>query len=337
LTGVCSDPDAPFGQVLNFTWTSSIVGLLGHGASLTLSLREVGLHTITLTVTDGEYQVTDTVTVEVIPRNDGDPGTDPGTDPGDETAGQGTSGFGTGLILAVLVLAFIYGYCAYADFLGREETHIVFILVYFFFGLLRIATSAATSITSEKEAQTWPILLITSLTERQIVFGKIIGSCLGGWAFWLLLIGHVLVFSLAGFIPLSAILPLTLLIVSSMLLVSAVGVFFSSCFKRSSISATINLILFFSFTAPVCCPSPLPTYLVSPLFAAVMILGVTGGWSGIDKSFQRTGGVWEWFGAFLFSGLALLVLVAIYLSLALGAFAIAVTNIRRGSLQPATK
>jgi ABC-type transport system involved in multi-copper enzyme maturation permease subunit len=235
-------------------------------------------------------------------------------------------------ILAVLILVFVYGYCAYADFLGREETHIAFISVFFFFALLRTATSAAISITSEKEAQTWPILLTTTLTERQIVFGKIIGSCLGGWAFWFLFVAHIMIFSLAGVVPTAAILPLALLIVSSMLLVSTVGVFFSSCFKRSSISATINLILFFSFTAPVCCPSPLPTYLVSPLFAAIMILGVTGGWSGIDKSFQQTGGVWEWFGAFLFSGFALFVLVVIYLSLALGAFAIAATNIRRRPL-----
>jgi ABC-type transport system involved in multi-copper enzyme maturation permease subunit len=233
-------------------------------------------------------------------------------------------------VLAVLILAFIYGYCAYADLLGHEETHIAFILFYFFFGLLRTATSADTSITTEKEARTWPILLTTALTEKKIVFGKIIGSCLGGWAFWLLLIIHIVVFSLAGVVPPAAILPSALLIVSSMLLVSAIGVFFSSCFKRSSISATINLILFFSFTAPVCCPSPLPTYLISPLFAAVMILGATGGWSGIDSSFQQTG--LGWFGAFLFSGLALVVLVLIYLSLALGAFAIAVTNIRRRSL-----
>ena len=232
-------------------------------------------------------------------------------------------------ILAVLLLAFIYGYCAYADFLGHQETHIVLILVYFFFGLLRTATSAATSITSEKEAQTWPILLITPLTERQIVFGKIIGSCLGGWAFWLLLAAHVVVFTLADCIPTAAILPLSLLIISSMLLVSTIGVFFSSCFKRSSISATINLILFFGFTAPVCCPSPLPTFLVSPLFAAIMILGVTGGISGIEKPIQHAGHGWDWFGAFLISGFALVVLVAIYLSLALGAFAIAVTNIRR--------
>ncbi|NVM24223.1 MAG: ABC transporter permease subunit [Desulfobacterales bacterium] len=239
--------------------------------------------------------------------------------------------------LAVLILVIAYGYCAYADFLGHEATHIVFILVYFFFGLLRTATSAATSITSEKEAQTWPILLTTPLTEKKIVFDKIVGSCLGGWAFWFLLVVHIIVFSLVGVVPPAAVLPLALLIVSSMMLVSTVGVFFSSCFKRSSISATINLILFFSFTAPICCPSPLPSYLVSPLFAAIMILGVTGGWSGIERSFQQARRGWDWFGSFLFSGLALLVLVAIYLSLALGAFVIAVTNIRRGSLQPATK
>jgi hypothetical protein len=73
-------------------------------------------------------------------------------------------------ILAVLILVAAYGYCAYTDLLGHEETHIVFIIIYFFFGLFRTATSAATSITSEKEAQTWPILLTTPLTEKQVVF-----------------------------------------------------------------------------------------------------------------------------------------------------------------------
>jgi hypothetical protein len=63
-----------------------------------------------------------------------------------------------------------------------------------------------------------------------------------------------------------------------------------------------------------------------------MILGITGGWSGIEGPFRQTGSEWGWFGTFLISGLALVVLVAIYLSLALGAFAIAVTNIRRRSL-----
>jgi ABC-type transport system involved in multi-copper enzyme maturation permease subunit len=231
--------------------------------------------------------------------------------------------------LAVLILIVGYVYCAYKDLFGHQETHIAFIIIYFFFGLLRTATSAATCITTEKEARTWPILLTTPLTEKQIVFEKIAGSCLAGWAFWLLLAAHLVVFSLAGFISPGAILPLALLIISSMLLVSAVGVFFSSCFNRSSISASVNLILFLGFTAPICCPMPIPVFLVSPLFAAIVILGVTNGWHEIEGPFRHTGSEWGWFGTFLISWLALVVLVVIYLSLALGAFAIAVTNIRR--------
>jgi len=230
---------------------------------------------------------------------------------------------------AVLLLAAVYGYCGYKGYLSHEETHIVFILVFFFFGLFRTATSAATSITSEKEAKTWPILLTTPLTEKQIASDKIIGSCIGGWAFWLLLAAHIVVFSLAGYISPAAILPLALLIVSSALLVSAVGVFFSTCFKRNSTSASVNLILFLFFTVPVCCPSPLPTFVVSPLFAAIIILGVTGGWDSMAGPFQQASNQWGGFGTFLISGLALIVLAAIYLSPALGAFAIAVANIRR--------
>ena len=231
--------------------------------------------------------------------------------------------------LALLILIVAYGYCTYKDLFSHQETHIAFIIIYFFFGLFRTATSAATCITTEKEAQTWSILLTTPLTEKQIVFEKIVGSCLAGWAFWFLLAAHLVVFSLAGFISPVAILPLVLLIISSMLLVSAVGVFFSSCFKRSSISASVNLILFLGFTAPICCPMPIPVFLVSPLFAAIVILGVTNGWHDIEGPFRHIGSEWGWFGTFLISWLALVVLVVIYLSLALGAFAIAVTNIRR--------
>ena len=104
LTGVCFDPDTPFGQVLNYTWTSSLAGTLGYGNSLTLSMDRVGIHTITLTVTDGEFQKTDTITLEIKPGSivDPDPDPDPNTDPDDPT--QNTGGSFTGIIMAVLVL-----------------------------------------------------------------------------------------------------------------------------------------------------------------------------------------------------------------------------------------
>jgi ABC-type transport system involved in multi-copper enzyme maturation permease subunit len=212
--------------------------------------------------------------------------------------------------------------------LAIKGVQTAFVLVYFLLGLFRTATSAATSITSEKEARTWPVLLATALTDREIVFGKIIGSALQSWPFWLLLTAHVAVFSFVCYIPAAAILPLAVLIVSSTLLVSAVGVFFSSWCKRSSTAACANLLLFLCLVVPFCCP--LPVFLVSPIFAALMILVVTGQWEmGVPFGRMAFSAQGSWFAAFLTSVLALLVLVGLYLLVAFAASAVAIRKVRR--------
>jgi ABC-2 type transport system permease protein len=231
-------------------------------------------------------------------------------------------------VILFLILVFVYGYCTFTDSWIHRELQLAFILPYFGLALLRTTTSGATCITSEKEARTWPVLMTIPLEAKQIALGKIIASCLQAWPFWLLLAAHTIVFTLAGCIPLAAFVPLTLLFISSALLVSAVGVFFSSCFKRSSVSAAINLILFLCFTVPVCCP--LPVFIASPLFIVVMILGNAGGWDGLVTPFRianTSSGSWLW--KFALSQLAFLVPVVIYLSLAFAAFAISAGNIRR--------
>lgn len=231
-------------------------------------------------------------------------------------------------VLAVLVLGATYGYCAYKGYLAIEGVHAAFVLVYFLLGLLRTASSAATSITSEREARTWPVLLTTTLTDREIVVGKILGSCLQSWAFWLLLAAHVAVFSFLRRIPAVAILPLVVLVASSALLFSAVGVLFSSWCRRSSTSACANLLLFLCFVMPFCCP--LPIFLVNPIFAGLMIFAVAGQWD-IGAPFDRMifGAQESWFAIFLTSTLALLVLVGLYLLLALAASAVATMKVRR--------
>lgn len=231
-------------------------------------------------------------------------------------------------VILVLLLFFAYGYCGYKNYLARNEVQLGFILVYFGLGLLRTATISATCITSEKEARTWPILLTTPLSGKYIASGKILGSCLKAWLFWLLLLTHIIVFSVIGYIHFAAFLPFILLFVSSAVLISSIGVFLSSCFKRSSISSAINLVFFFCFTIPVCCP--LPIFIASPLFVAIMILGNTGGWGGLVTPFRITStssGSWLW--KFAISQLMFLVPVFIYLLLAFAAYAVATSNIRR--------
>lgn len=232
-------------------------------------------------------------------------------------------------VLVVLILAAIYGYCAYKDYLALKGVQAAFVLVYFLLGLLRAATSAATSITSEKEARTWPVLLATALTDRQIVLGKVLGSCLQSWAFWLLLAAHVVVFSSVGYISAIAILPLAVLVVASALLVSSIGVLFSSWCKRSSTSASANLFLFVCFAMPFCTPLYF-FYFVNPIFAAFMILAVAGRWDiGVPFSRMAFGANDSWLAALSTSVLALVVLVGLYLLLAFAASAAAAWKVRR--------
>ena len=104
VTVVCYDPDTPFGQVLNYTWTSSVEGLLGYGNTLTLILNEVGEHTITVSVTDGEFQKTDSITLEVLAADTPGPGPGPGPDddPDDKPRDTGGSSM-TGIIVALVI------------------------------------------------------------------------------------------------------------------------------------------------------------------------------------------------------------------------------------------
>jgi ABC-type transport system involved in multi-copper enzyme maturation permease subunit len=227
-----------------------------------------------------------------------------------------------------VVLSFAYGYCAYEKCLGEQSVQMGFILVYFLLGLFGTATAAASSITSEKEAHTWPALLTTPLDEKQIVFGKIIGSVSRCRPFWLLLAAHLLVFSCLRYIHPIAILPLSLLVVSSSLLFASLGVFLSSCFKRTAPAAAINLILFFLFVVPCCCP--LPTFFVSPLFIALAILGVAGGAETAAAPFYKLQYVFSsGIRGFLTSMLVLTGIMIIYLLIAFAFFAIAKGKVRR--------
>ena len=112
LIATCYDPDLEYGQVLNYTWTSDLEGLLGHGSSLTVALVTPGTHTIIVTVTDGEYERSAPVTV-VIEVEDGsiiDPAdNDQGGDDGPVSAGTSPAG----LIIVVLAVVSAIGGAAF--------------------------------------------------------------------------------------------------------------------------------------------------------------------------------------------------------------------------------
>ena len=102
LTATCYDPDILFGQVLNFTWSSNVSGLLGHGPSLTVSLAEPGTHRITLTVADPDFERT--VFIDVVIEAE-EPVTPP--PPPDPTPGNGPEANWALIVGIVVALAVI--------------------------------------------------------------------------------------------------------------------------------------------------------------------------------------------------------------------------------------
>jgi uncharacterized membrane protein len=101
LSVFCSDPDTQHGQVLNFTWTSNASGLLGYGPSLTVRLLEPGVHVLTVTVRDGEFEKIAAIGIIIEEVDDGPPPNGPDGDDG--------KGFPTGLLMAVLVILGVVG------------------------------------------------------------------------------------------------------------------------------------------------------------------------------------------------------------------------------------
>jgi ABC-type transport system involved in multi-copper enzyme maturation permease subunit len=148
-------------------------------------------------------------------------------------------------------------------------------VLYFSLALLATASAGASSIAGERQAGTWPVLMTLALDERQVLTGKILGSIMRVWPFWLVLLAHLFVFTILRCIHYVAIPYLLVLFAASSLLVSTIAVFISSSFKRISTAQITTLICIILFGSPLCCG--LPTFLVSPVTIATIILGTSAG------------------------------------------------------------
>jgi ABC-type transport system involved in multi-copper enzyme maturation permease subunit len=103
------------------------------------------------------------------------------------------------------------------------------------------AVVSATAITAEKESQTWPILLVTPLSDWRIIRDKVVASLLKTSPVWIFFIIHTIVFVGVGYIHPIALLHLPLIAVPVVLLLSCSGLFFSSLLRKSTSAVAANL------------------------------------------------------------------------------------------------
>jgi len=146
-------------------------------------------------------------------------------------------------ILAMGLLLLTYALCAREDMLGDDGAQVTYIVIFAGLGILFTMVLPATSITSEKESRAWPILLTTTVSNWEVLWGKFLGALRRCSAAWLLLFAHVVVFTLPGIIHPVALLQLGILVAWIAFFLCATGLYFSTRFKRTTTAVVANVAL----------------------------------------------------------------------------------------------
>jgi len=147
------------------------------------------------------------------------------------------------IIIGVGLLLLTYSLCARENILDDEEVHIFYAIIFVSLGILLTIVIPATNITTEKESRSWPLLLTTTLNDWDILLGKFLGNIRRLLPVWLLLFGHVIIFSLFGFIHPVAPIQIFILVTWIIVFLSCTGIYFSSRFKRTTTAVVMNFLL----------------------------------------------------------------------------------------------
>lgn len=143
-------------------------------------------------------------------------------------------------------IAMVIAVCLYlpvAGMVGFDDAHKYYVQVFMGMGLLFTAILAATCITAEKEAHSWPLLLTTTLSNREIIAGKISGVLRRCLPVWTLLFAYIALFWYAKFLRGIAVIQIAIIVVGILVLVTGSGLYLSSRCKRTGVAVISNLVL----------------------------------------------------------------------------------------------
>jgi len=145
--------------------------------------------------------------------------------------------------ICLILLLITYFLCAVEGLLGDEEIQQAYAVVLLGLGTLSTVVLASTCITCEKESRSWPLLLATTLDDKDILFGKFVGVMRRCSPAWLLLLSHTLVFTLIGVLHPASILQTGILVTWVVVFLAGSGLYFSSCYKRTTTAVMMNFAL----------------------------------------------------------------------------------------------
>jgi ABC-type transport system involved in multi-copper enzyme maturation permease subunit len=147
--------------------------------------------------------------------------------------------WGTILVVGLMVA----GYVAAGANIGTGDFQSASALVLVALGLVTTAVVAATGITSEKEAGSWPILLATPLGRDHILLGKAAGVARRSLPAWMLLGAHAVFCVAAGYMHPMVGLLLAVISFGAAVFLTGSGLFFGAVCRRTTTAVILNLAL----------------------------------------------------------------------------------------------
>ncbi|MBP7052325.1 MAG: ABC transporter permease subunit [Phycisphaerae bacterium] len=153
--------------------------------------------------------------------------------------------FATAMVLGIQVamILIVYSFTAVMSVVSYEEAHIAYIWIFLTLAVLFTITASTTGISRERESQAWSLLLMTPLTDTDILVGKFVGVLRRCGPIWLLLFAYVVAFAWAKCFHPMAVVHAGVMIVSALLFLSATGFYFGSRCRRTTDAVTANLAL----------------------------------------------------------------------------------------------
>jgi len=143
-----------------------------------------------------------------------------------------------GVQLVMIAAMYLFPYVASAT--SMEEAHAAYIGIFMGLGALSVTVFSATCIASEKEARSWPLLLTTTVSDWEILVGKVVGVLRRSLPVWVMLLVYLIPF---GGIAAFGVLGVIVLVIGTIVFLCGTGLYVSSRLRRTSAAVAANFVL----------------------------------------------------------------------------------------------
>ncbi len=148
--------------------------------------------------------------------------------------------------------------------LNDRDTHTGYAITMHTLLLLMSVVLSATAIATEKESDTWTLLIVTPVSGQQVMWAKFVGVLRRLFWPWTIVVLHMGIFTLTGAVSIWSTLIVLWTTITFNLLWIATGLYYSLRFNRVTTAVVANLM------------SPILVYGLAPLILAAMQYGLPG-------------------------------------------------------------